>query len=144
MPVRIVRLGSDRLPEEGVRIGTVRRPPRGVPKSEYAVRNWYDVWFPILAPSAETMKLGQEARTPAQWAAFIRRYRAEMAAPEARHALALLAALSRTTNFSVGCYCADEDRCHRSALRQLLADAGADMRGDTPAPPAQPSVNNNR
>lgn len=125
MTLRIVRLGSARHPDEGTRIGTVRRPPRGVPKTAFASGNWYDVWFPTLAPSAETMKLGQDATTPAQWAAFVKRYRSEMAAPEAGHALALLAALSHTTHLSVGCYCADEAHCHRSVLRALLADRGA-------------------
>lgn len=125
MSVRIVRLGSPRAPDEGTRIGTVRRPPRGVPKSEFARQNWYDVWFPNLAPSVETMKLGQEATTPAQWTAFTRRYRKEMAAPEASHALALLAALSKESNFSVGCYCEDEAHCHRSVLRELLMEQGA-------------------
>ena len=127
MAVRVVRLGSARAADEGLRIGTVRRPPRGVPKSEFAARNWYDVWFPLLAPSVETMKLGQGARTAAQWAAFARRYRAEMAAPNAQHALGLLAALSRSASFSVGCYCEDESRCHRSILRALLAERGADV-----------------
>lgn len=103
MAIRIIRLGSPRLPEEGLRIGTVRRPPRGVPKSEYSTQNWYDVWFPLLAPSMETMKLGQDVKTPEQWAAFIRKFKVEMATPDARHALQLLAALSRTTNISVGC-----------------------------------------
>lgn len=125
MTVRIVRLGSERGKDEGMRIGTVRRPPRGVPKSEFGSRNWYDVWFPTLAPSLETMKQAQAAETPAEWAAFFRRYRAEMAAPEARHALDLLAALSQQSNFSVGCYCADEAHCHRSALRALLIEHGA-------------------
>lgn len=125
MTLRIVRLGSARHPDEGTRIGTVRRPPRGVPKTAFASGNWYDVWFPTLAPSAETMKLGQDATTPAQWAAFVKRYRSEMAAPEAGHALALLAELSHTTHLSVGCYCADEAHCHRSVLRALLADRGA-------------------
>ena len=121
----IVRLGSPRSPGEGTRIGTVRRPPRGVPKAEFASQNWYDVWFPTLAPSLETMKIGLAAETPAHWAAFTRKYRAEMKAPEAQHALALLAALSQTTNFAVGCYCEDEGRCHRSLLRQLLIEHGA-------------------
>jgi uncharacterized protein YeaO (DUF488 family) len=125
MPVRVVRLGSSRARGEGTRIGTVRRPPRGVPKSQFSSRNWYDVWFPTLAPSIETMKRGQEATSPAQWAAFTKKYKAEMARPEARHAVALLAALSHTTNFSVGCYCEDERRCHRSVLRQLLIENGA-------------------
>lgn len=125
MVVRIVRLGSPRAQGEGLRIGTVRRPPRGVPKAEFARQDWYDVWFPTLAPSAETMKMGQQAASPAQWAAFVKKYRAEMAAPENSHALALLAALSLQAHFSVGCYCEDESRCHRSVLRELLADAGA-------------------
>ncbi len=125
MSVRVVRLGTPRHPDEGTRIGTVRRPPRGVPKSEFSKQNWYDVWFPTLAPSAETMKLGQQAETPRQWAAFTKKYKAEMAATEAKHALTLLAVLSHTTNFSVGCYCEHEDRCHRSVLRQLLSDSGA-------------------
>ncbi len=125
MAIHIVRLGTRRLPDEGLRIGTVRRPPRGVPKSEYAAQDWYDVWFPNLAPSVETMRLGQAAATPAQWTAFTRRYRAEMAMPEPRHDLELLAALSHTTDFSVGCYCEDEGRCHRSLLRQLLVEHGA-------------------
>ncbi len=125
MPVRVVRLGSPRAQHEGTRIGTVRRPPRGVPKSEFSSQNWYDVWFPILAPSVETMKRGQAATSPAQWSAFARKYKAEMAEPEARQALALLAALSHATNFSVGCYCENENRCHRSVLRQLLIESGA-------------------
>lgn len=125
MAIRVVRLGIERTKNEGTRIGTVRRPPRGVPKSEFASQNWYDVWFPNLAPSLETMKLGQEAKTPAQWAAFARKYRAEMATPESSHAIALLATLSHQTNFSVGCYCEDESHCHRSVLRELLAGKGA-------------------
>jgi uncharacterized protein YeaO (DUF488 family) len=127
MSVRIVRLGTPRLNGEGTRIGTVRRPPRGVPKSEFAAQNWYDVWFPNLAPSVETMKLGQEATTPARWAAFTRKYKAEMAKPDAKHDLELLAALSHTTNFSVGCYCERESHCHRSILRQLLVENGAEV-----------------
>ena len=128
MPIRIVRLGSDRVPGEGLRIGTVRRPPRGVPKSEFSARNWFDVWFPNLAPSAETVKLAQDARTDKEWAAFVRKYRAEMADPDNSRTLDLLAALSHQTDFSVGCYCADESRCHRSVLRSLLAERGADVR----------------
>lgn len=127
MSVRIVRLGSPRVAGEGLRIGTVRRPPRGVPKTEFAAQNWYDVWFPNLAPSADTMKIGQNATSAAEWSAFVKKYRAEMAAPEARHDLELLAALSHVTDFSVGCYCEDENRCHRSVLRQLLIDNGADL-----------------
>jgi len=125
MAVRIVRLGSPRAADEGLRLGTVRRPPRGVPKAEFATQDWYDLWFPNLAPSLETMKLGQQATTPAQRQAFVRRYRAEMAEPEHAHAIALLAALSRQTNFSVGCYCEDASHCHRSVLRELLAEQGA-------------------
>lgn len=125
MSVRVVRLGTPRGRGEGTRIGTVRRPPRGVPKAQFAARNWYDVWFPNLAPSLETIKLGQGAASPAQWSAFSRKYKAEMAEPEARHDLELLAALSHTTDFSVGCYCEHENRCHRSILRQLLIEIGA-------------------
>ena len=125
MSVRVVRLGTPRVRGEGLRIGTVRRPPRGVPKTQFSEQNWYDVWFPNLAPSVETMKVGQKADSPAEWAAFARKYKAEMAAPEARHELELLAALSHTTNFSVGCYCENEDRCHRSILKQLLIENGA-------------------
>jgi uncharacterized protein YeaO (DUF488 family) len=125
MTVRIVRLGSPRAKDEGTRIGTVRRPPRGVPKLEFASQDFYDVWFPNLAPSAETMKIGQEASTPREWAVFARRYRAEMASPENSRTLDVLAALSRQANFSVGCYCADEAHCHRSILRELLAERGA-------------------
>lgn len=127
MSVRVVRLGSPRAKNEGLRIGTVRRPPRGVPKSAFAKENWYDVWFPNLSPSPATVEIAQHASTPALLAKFFRQYRAEMATPENKHAIALLAALSHTTNFSVGCYCEDESRCHRSALRQLLADAGAKL-----------------
>ena len=127
MTVHIVRLGTPRVANEGTRIGTVRRPPRGVPKIEFAKQNWYDVWFPTLAPSAETMQLGQAANTSALWAAFVRKYKSEMAQPEAKHALALLASLSRTSNFSVGCYCADEAHCHRGLLRGLLTENGADV-----------------
>lgn len=127
MVVRIVRLGSPRAEGEGTRIGTVRRPPRGVPKAQFASQNWYDVWFPTLAPSVETMKLGQEAGTPAQWAAFTRKYRAEMSQPEASHSLALLAAFSQQADFSVGCYCELEARCHRSVLRGLLLEKGAQV-----------------
>lgn len=127
MAVRIVRLGSPRAADEGLRIGTVRRPPRGVPKAEFASRDWYDLWFPNLAPSVETMKLGRQAATPAQWQAFARRYRAEMAEPEHAHAITLLARLSQQANFSVGCYCEHEAHCHRSILRELLAERGATL-----------------
>jgi len=124
MTIRVVRLGSARTSDEGTRIGTVRRPPRGVPKPEFASQNWYDVWFPLLSPSPETVKLGQAADTPAQWNAFKKKYRSEMAAPEAARAIQLLAALSRHANFSVGCYCEREERCHRSVLRDLLKEQG--------------------
>ena len=126
MPVRIVRLGSPRAPGEGTRIGTVRRPPRGVPREQFAAQDWYDVWYPNLAPGNDTVKMAQAAATLLQeWAAFERRYRAEMATPENRHSIALLAALSQQSHFSVGCYCEDEAHCHRSVLRALLAEAGA-------------------
>ena len=127
MAIRIVRLGTERTPGEGVRIGTVRRPPRGVPKSRFSSGNWYDVWLPLLAPSEATVKLGLGARTDRKWAAFAKRYRAEMAAPDARRVLDLLAALSHSAHFSVGCYCADESRCHRSVLRVLLRERGAEV-----------------
>jgi uncharacterized protein YeaO (DUF488 family) len=123
--IRIVRLGSRRFANEGLRVGTVRRPPRGVPKARFASGNWYDVWLPGLSPSAETVKLGLASRTPRQWAAFVRRYRAEMSAPDAARLLDLLAALSHQANFSVGCYCEDESRCHRSILRKLLVERRA-------------------
>ena len=125
MSVRVVRLGTPRLPGEGTRIGTVRRPPRGVPKKEFSRQNWYDVWFPNLAPSLVTMKLGLAAASPAEWATFARKYKAEMAAPGAKHDLELLALLSHSAHFSVGCYCEDEGRCHRSILKQLLIENGA-------------------
>ncbi len=127
MSIRIVRLGTPRHPHEGLRLGTVRRPPRGVPKSEFARQDWYDLWFPNLAPSLATMKLGLAAESPSQWAAFTRKYQAEMATPAAKHDIELLAALSHTTNLAVGCYCEDESRCHRSILKRLLADAGAQI-----------------
>lgn len=130
MVLRVVRLGSPRVEGEGLRIGTVRRPPRGVPKSAYAAQDWYDVWFPNLAPSAETVKLAQAAKTPAQWEAFKRKYQAEMATPENARTLELLAALSHQADFSVGCYCEDEDRCHRSVLRALLIEKGAAVEGN--------------
>jgi uncharacterized protein YeaO (DUF488 family) len=124
MAIRIVRLGSARAREEGIRIGTVRHPPRGVPKEQHAARNWYDVWLPELAPSAALVKIAQAADTPRKWAAFARRYRAEMATPEKARLLRLLAAMSSQSNFSVGCYCADEAHCHRSVLRALLKEHG--------------------
>lgn len=129
MTIRIVRLGTPRLRGEGLRIGTVRRPPRGVPKSQFAEQNWYDVWFPTLAPSLETMKQAQAAQTPAQWNAFVRKYKAEMKSLDAQHALDLLAAMSRDSDFSVGCYCEDESHCHRSILRELLTERGARIAG---------------
>lgn len=125
MGIRIVRLGSARAPDEGPRLGTVRRPPRGVPRAEFARRDFYDVWYPNLAPSAETMKLGQQAGDDAGWAAFAKRFRDEMAAPDAARSLDVLATLSHGANFSLGCYCEDESRCHRSILRALLRERGA-------------------
>ena len=125
MAVRIVRLGSARMSGEGTRIGTVRRPPCGVPKSAYAAQDWYDVWYPNLAPAVATMKLAQQAATPGEWKAFVRKYRAEMSAPDNSRTLDLLAALSHHADFSVGCYCADEAHCHRSVLRALLVERGA-------------------
>jgi uncharacterized protein YeaO (DUF488 family) len=125
MTVRIVRLGSPRAKDEGTRIGTVRRPPRGVPKTEFAAQDFYDVWFPNLAPSVETMKLAQQATTPKAWADFGKRDRTEMVSPENSRTLDVLAALSQHANFSVGCYCEDEAHCHRSILRALLVEKGA-------------------
>ena len=127
MVIRVVRLGSERTDGEGTRIGTVRRPPRGVRKEAFASLNWYDVWFPNLAPSVETMKLAQQATTQKEWLAFIKKYRVEMSTPENSRTLDLLAALSHQANFSVGCYCEDEAHCHRSALRALLAERGAQL-----------------
>ena len=127
MPVRIVKLGSKRLPDEGVRIGTVRRPPRGVPKSDFASGNWYDVWYPNLAPSVETMKLGQAVESEPEWRAFEKAFRREMKEPDASRTIDLLATLSKTSYFSVGCYCENEARCHRSILKQLLQEAGANL-----------------
>jgi uncharacterized protein YeaO (DUF488 family) len=123
MTIRIVRLGTERAANEGLRIGTVRRPPRGVPKSKFSSGNWYDVWLPDLAPSASTVKLALAAKTQSQWSGFVKRYRAEMSGQG--RVLDVLAALSLGTNFSVGCYCEDESRCHRSVLRRLLIDRGA-------------------
>ncbi len=134
MTVRIVRLGSARASGEGTRLGTVRRPPRGVAKKDFARLDWYDVWFPLLAPSPGTMKMGLEAQSTKSaaragklWAAFSRKYLSEMRVPAASQALDALAALSRHANFSVGCYCQDEARCHRSLLRALLAQRGANI-----------------
>lgn len=127
MPVHVVRLGSPRAEGEGLRLGTVRRPPRGVPKAEFSSRDFYDVWLPDLAPSDDLVKAGQAAGDDKAWKAFARRYRSEMATPAAARLLDLLAALSRQTSVAVGCYCADEDRCHRSVLRELLVERGADV-----------------
>jgi uncharacterized protein YeaO (DUF488 family) len=121
MSVRIVRLGGPRGSGEGLRIGTVRRPPRGVPAARFAAEDWYDVWYPNLAPSVATMKLGKGAQTERDWARFAKKFRAEMAEPMASRTLDLLAKLSHAAEFSVGCYCEDEARCHRSVLRELLA-----------------------
>jgi uncharacterized protein YeaO (DUF488 family) len=124
--IRIVRLGSPRAKGEGLRLGTVRRPPRGVPKAEFASRDFYDVWLPEVAPSEELVKEARQAEDrPAAWQSFVRRYRSEMKRPEASHVLDLLAALSHGAELSLGCYCADETRCHRSVLRSLLAERGA-------------------
>jgi uncharacterized protein YeaO (DUF488 family) len=126
--IRIVRLGSSRAPDEGLRLGTVRRPPRGVPKADYARRDFYDVWVPDLAPSPALFSwIKSRPLTDANWRTYARRYRAEMRQPLAQRLIALLAALSAGTNFSVGCYCEDESRCHRSLLRELLVDAGANV-----------------
>ncbi len=125
--IRIVRLGSKRAAKEGLRIGTVRRPPRGIPKDEFSSRNFYDVWLPTLAPSEPLVKaaLQIEAGDARGWKQFVRHYRADMKQPQARHTLDLLAALSHQSNFSLGCYCADEHRCHRSVLRELMIERGA-------------------
>ena len=125
MAVRIVRLGSPRARGEGLRIGTVRRPPRGVQKSEFSSRNYYDVWLPLLAPSADTVKMAQDAASGREWQRYMKKYRSEMAKPEPRAVLELLAALSHTASFSVGCYCEREEHCHRSILRELLREHGA-------------------
>jgi uncharacterized protein YeaO (DUF488 family) len=125
MAIRIVQLGSPRGKGEGLRVGTVRRPPRGVPKSEYSSRDFYDVWLPDVAPSEALVKAAQRADDERAWRLFVRRYRGEMKRPEAGRLLDLLAALSRVTELSVGCYCRDESRCHRSVLRALLAERGA-------------------
>ena len=127
MSVRVVRMGTRRGPREGIRIGTVRRPPRGVRKDQIATRDFYDVWFPLLAPSVETMTAFRRDMSDPAWRRFVRAYRKEMARPDASHALDLLATLSHGSDFSVGCYCEDENRCHRSILRALLAERGADL-----------------
>ena len=127
MSIRIVRLGSPRHPQEGLRIGTVRRPPRGVLKTEYASRDFYDVWLPNLAPTEALLKSGQNADNDRAWSKFERAFLAEMKKPDPSKLLDFIAALSHRTNLSVGCYCANEDRCHRSVLRQLLQNRGADI-----------------
>jgi len=127
LTLRIVRLGTPRHPAEGLRIGTVRRPPRGVPKGEFASGDWYDVWFPNLSPSAELVAKARAAGSDAEWARFAKAFRAEMAAPDRSRELDLFAALSHTVNFSLGCYCEDEARCHRSVLRELLRERGAKL-----------------
>jgi uncharacterized protein YeaO (DUF488 family) len=128
MTIRIVQLGSPRKKDEGLRVGTVRRPPRGVPKSEFASKDFYDVWLPNLSPSPELMKEGRSAQDDRSWAAFTKKFRAEMSRPEAIRVLELLAALSHQTHLSVGCYCEDENRCHRSVLKELLKEHGADLK----------------
>ena len=127
MSISIVRLGTPRKRGEGLRIGTVRRPPRGVPKADFAKRDYYDVWFPNLSPSAELVQEALAAKDPKAWAVFTRKFRHEMSAPDRSRELDVLAALSHQTNLSVGCYCEDESRCHRSVLRELLAERGADV-----------------
>jgi uncharacterized protein YeaO (DUF488 family) len=129
MTVSVVRLGSPRAPDEGLRIGTVRRPPRGVPKAEHASRDFYDVWLPALSPSAELVAQAHAASDAASWQRFRRKFRTEMTQPDAARTLDLLAALSHRVNFSVGCYCEDESHCHRGVLRELLAERGASLRG---------------
>lgn len=128
MAIRVVRLGSERLPGEGLRIGTVRRPPRGIPKSQYAAKNYYDVWLPTLAPSPATVKLALAAESGRDWNRFVRKYRSEMSAANEKAVLDTLAALSHQTDFSVGCYCPNESRCHRSVLRELLGERGARLK----------------
>ena len=128
MAVRIVRLGSERLLGEGLRLGTVRRPPRGVRKSEYAAKNFYDVWLPLLAPSPDLVKQALNARSDRDWNRFIAKYRREMSATDTTALLDVLAALSHQADFSVGCYCADESRCHRSVLRELLIERRAQVK----------------
>ncbi|SHF96345.1 Uncharacterized conserved protein YeaO, DUF488 family [Microbulbifer donghaiensis] len=127
MAVHIVRLGTARHRDEGLRIGTVRRPPRGVPKSEFATRNYYDVWLPQLSPSPEVMKLAQMAASPVEFEKAMRQFQQEMGKPDNNHLLDVLAALSGSVNFSVGCYCEEEGRCHRSVLRRLLEERGAEV-----------------
>jgi uncharacterized protein YeaO (DUF488 family) len=127
MSIRVIRLGMPRIPGEGLRLGTVRRPPRGVPRSEYATRDFYDVWLPELAPSEHLVKQALRASDEKAWRSFERRYRAEMKRPAMSRLLTLLAALSHRTDFSVGCYCSEERRCHRSVLKELLLEHGASL-----------------
>ena len=130
MPLRIVRLGTPRAPGEGTRIGTVRRPPRGVPKAEFASRDYYDVWYPLLSPTPELVKEALQAQADAsnkEWVAFVKHFRKELAQPEASRTLDLLAALSHHSALSLGCYCEDEARCHRSVLRAELLARGAEI-----------------
>lgn len=127
MSIRIVRLGTPRHAHEGPRLGTVRRPPRGVPKAEFAKRDFYDVWLPVLSPSAELVAYAQHSAGDSWWKPFERRFRAEMKRPDAAHLLDLLATLSHHTNLSLGCYCENEQRCHRSILKELLAERGATL-----------------
>jgi uncharacterized protein YeaO (DUF488 family) len=127
MPIFIVRLGSPRKRGEGLRLGTVRRPPRGVAKSDFARLDYYDVWFPNLSPSAELVREALRAKDKKAWSAFTRKFRKEMSAPDRARELDVLAALSHHTNLALGCYCEDESRCHRSVLRELLAARGADV-----------------
>lgn len=128
MSITIVQLGSPRARGEGVRLGTVRRPPRGVPKERYASDDWYDVWLPNLSPSQPLMTEARSSTSPGWFEAFARKFRAEMNRPEASHLLDALAVLSHTANFSIGCYCDDETHCHRSVLRELLAERSATLR----------------
>lgn len=127
MSIRIVRLGTPRQKNEGVRLGTVRRPPRGVRKERYAADDWYDVWLPNLSPTQELVTAALASNSPKEWATFVRRFRKEMSEPDASHLLDALAALSHTSDFSMGCYCEDESRCHRSVLRELLTARGASV-----------------
>jgi uncharacterized protein YeaO (DUF488 family) len=127
MAIRIVRLGTERLSGEGVRFGTVRRPPRGIRKTDYASKNFYDIWLPTLAPSPATVKQALSSRSDREWRRFVKKYRAEMADPHCRSMIDVLAVLSHQADFSVGCYCAEESRCHRSILRELLVESGANV-----------------
>ena len=127
MPIAVLRLGSPRKPNEGLRLGTVRRPPRGVPKAQFAKLDYYDIWLPNLAPSQELVSFAQRSHDERSWKTFERKFRAEMNQPDASRVLDLLAALSHQTNFSLGCYCENEDRCHRSILKKLLAERGAEF-----------------